>query len=81
MPDEDITDIEYAPDGRIVDFLDGVFLEDRAEERVRQQYLRVLHFEYGYPKNVMSREVTITACEILRSILTENRLGPTLSYI
>ena len=61
MLEEDETDIEYAPDGRIVDFLDGVFLEDRPEERVRQQYLRVLHFEYGYSKDVMSREVTIMA--------------------
>src|SRR3954447_2979404 len=54
-------DIEFAPDGRIVDFLDGVMLEDKPEERVRQRFLRALHFEHGYPKTVMRREVTIMA--------------------
>src|SRR5919107_736317 len=54
-------DIEFAPDGRIVDFLDGVMLEDKPEERVRQRFLRTLHFEHGYPKAVTRREVTIMA--------------------
>lgn len=48
-------------DGRIIDFLDGILLEDRPEERVRQAFLRVLHDEYKYSKNVMRREVVIMA--------------------
>lgn len=51
--------IEFAPDGRIVDFLEGTLLQDAPEERVRQAFLRVLHVEYQYPKNVMRREVRI----------------------
>lgn len=53
--------VQYADDGRrIVDFLDSsVLLEDKPEERRRQQYLRVLHYEYGYPKAQMRREVAI----------------------
>jgi len=56
---DEVIALEYAPDGRLVDLLDGTHLEDRPEERVRQQYLRVLHLEFGYPKNVMRREVVI----------------------
>jgi type I restriction-modification system DNA methylase subunit len=54
-------DIEFAPDGRIIDFLDEVMLEDTPEERVRQRFLRTLHFEHGYAKTLMRREVTIMA--------------------
>jgi len=59
MSDDQPIELEFAPDGRLVDFLDGVLLEDRPEERVRQTFLRVLHYEYGYPREVMLREVTI----------------------
>jgi type I restriction enzyme M protein len=53
--------VSYTQDGhRIVDFLDpNVLLEDRPEERRRQEFLRVLHYEYGYPKEQMRREVAI----------------------
>ncbi|MBI2304720.1 MAG: N-6 DNA methylase [Chloroflexi bacterium] len=53
--------VQYAHDGRrLVDFLDGeILLEDKPEERRRQEYLRVLHYEYGYPKQQMRREVAI----------------------
>lgn len=63
MPDEDesMFEVEYADDGRIVDFLSGVHLEETPEELVRQRYSRVLHYDYGYPKNVMRREVGIHA--------------------
>lgn len=54
-------DLNITPDGRIVDFLDDVLLENRPEECVRQRFLRVLHYEYGYSKNVMRREVVIMA--------------------
>jgi type I restriction enzyme M protein len=52
---------DFAPDGRIVDYLSDAFLEDQPEERVRQAYLKVLHLDYGYPKNVMRREVVVMA--------------------
>ena len=53
--------VRYTPDGsRLVDFLDeSVILEDKPEERRRQEYLRVLHYEYGYPKAQIRREVAI----------------------
>ncbi len=55
-------DIQYSADGRIIDFLDNdILLEDKPEERVRQRYLRVLHYDYTYPKNVLRREVVIMA--------------------
>ncbi|MEU2205635.1 N-6 DNA methylase [Microbacterium oleivorans] len=46
-------------DGKIVCFLDGTILEPTPEEHVRQQYLQTLATEYGYPKNVMRREVPV----------------------
>jgi type I restriction enzyme M protein len=46
--------LRLAADGRIVDFLDPSRTRANApEERVRQEYARKLHFEYGYPKDVM----------------------------
>jgi type I restriction enzyme M protein len=54
-------DIQLAPDGRIVDFLDGVPLADTPRERVRQRILRTLHVEHGYPKTAMRRDVAIAA--------------------
>ncbi len=47
-------------DGRIVDFLDPKKSRpNKPEERVRQNFGRKLHFEYGYPKNLMAFEVPI----------------------
>jgi type I restriction-modification system DNA methylase subunit len=53
------SDIELAPDGRIVDFLDGVPLADTPRERVRQRVLRALHVEHGYPKAAIRRDAAI----------------------
>lgn len=50
---------EFNDDGQIIDFISGRFLVDRPEERIRQKYLRILHFEYSYPVEVMDREVPI----------------------
>ena len=58
MPDENF-DLQFSDDGRIIDFLDGSLLERRPEELVRQRYLRILHFEYGYPKEALRQEVPI----------------------
>ncbi|MFA0113314.1 N-6 DNA methylase [Vibrio sp. 10N.261.46.E11] len=51
--------VETNDEGKIVDFLDGILLEPGPEEFVRQTYLRILHFEYQYPKNVLAREIPI----------------------
>jgi type I restriction-modification system DNA methylase subunit len=50
---------EVSEQGKIVDFLTGQLLEPKPEEWVRQRFLRILHYEYGYAKNVMVREVPI----------------------
>ncbi|MDP9358729.1 MAG: type I restriction enzyme HsdR N-terminal domain-containing protein [Chloroflexota bacterium] len=50
---------EFNQDGRLVDFLTGTLLLDQPEERVRQQYLRLLHLQYGYPKSMLARQVPI----------------------
>ena len=47
--------------GRIVDFLTSAQLIDTPEERIRQRYLKVLHYDYGYPLGVMRREVGIVS--------------------
>ncbi|WP_336980941.1 N-6 DNA methylase [Altererythrobacter fulvus] len=52
-------EVEFDENGAIVDYLSGDKLVSTPEERVRQRYLRVLHLEYGYPKDRMRREVTI----------------------
>ena len=56
----EVLEVEYSSDGRLRDFLDPeILLQDRPEERRRQQYLRILHYEYGYPKEQMRREFPI----------------------
>lgn len=52
-------DVEVTESGKIIDFLDGTVLEPTPEEFIRQSYLRTLHFEYQYPKEVLAREVPI----------------------
>ncbi|MEA5445553.1 N-6 DNA methylase [Gammaproteobacteria bacterium AB-CW1] len=52
-------EVEITEEGKIVDFLDGSHLAPGPEEFVRQKYLRILHFEYQYPKNVLAKEVPI----------------------
>lgn len=52
-------DVEITEEGKIVDFLSGMILEAKPEEFVRQTYLRVLHFEFQYPKNTLAREIAI----------------------
>jgi type I restriction-modification system DNA methylase subunit len=49
----------FSPEGQLIDFLTDDLLVDRPEERVRQRYLRILHHQYGYPKDVFAREVPI----------------------
>ncbi|MEB0040425.1 N-6 DNA methylase [Pseudomonas sp. MH10] len=54
-----VFEVKKNENGKIVDFLDGVELDATPEEFVRQSYLRILHFEYQYPVNLMAREVSI----------------------
>lgn len=52
-------EIEQNENGKIVDFLSKQLLEPHAEEFVRQKFLRILHYEYQYPKEVLAKEVPI----------------------
>lgn len=46
-------------EGKILDFLSDVLLTPYPEEFVRQRFLRILHYEYQYPKSFLAREVSI----------------------
>lgn len=50
---------DFDPEGQIIDFLSQRLLVSTPEERVRQQYLKVLHYDYGYKIDQMAREVGI----------------------
>ncbi|MGN0553386.1 MAG: type I restriction enzyme HsdR N-terminal domain-containing protein, partial [Oscillospiraceae bacterium] len=45
----------------IIDYLSGkeIDITHKPEEIVRQNFLRILHEEYGYPKDVMAKEIPI----------------------
>lgn len=46
--------MRLSADGKIIDFLDpAVTRQNTPEERVRQEYARKLHHEYGYAKELM----------------------------
>ena len=46
--------IRLTPDSRIIDFLDpNVTRQNTPEERVRQTYVRSLHLDYGYQKELI----------------------------
>lgn len=61
MDEEPTSEVEpeFNPDGTLIDFVSGDPLVDRPEERVRQQFLRILNKQFGYPKNVLAREVAV----------------------
>jgi type I restriction enzyme M protein len=49
--------IELDKDGRIIDFLEPLIRrENTTEERIRQRMIQVLHYELGYPKNLIALE-------------------------
>lgn len=50
---------EISENGLIVDFITGDLLNPTPEEHVRQRLQRLLHIEYGYPRNRIAREITI----------------------
>ncbi len=51
--------VETNEQGKIIDFLDSKILEPNPEEFVRQHFLKILHFEYKYPKELIAREIPI----------------------
>jgi type I restriction enzyme M protein len=52
--------LRLTADGKIIDFLDPeVSRPNTPEERVRQEYGRKLHFEYGYPTEVIAFNVAV----------------------
>ena len=54
-PDRRVTDrLMLTGDGRIIDFVKpSTTRVNTPEERVRQNYVRTLHYQYGYPTSVM----------------------------
>lgn len=55
----DRVNVQYTDSGEIIDFLTGKVIKDTPEERVRQSFMRVLCDDYGYPKDIMRREVPV----------------------
>lgn len=55
----DRDNIQFTESGEIIDFLTGKGIKDTPEERVRQSFMKVLCDDYGYPKEIMRREVAI----------------------
>lgn len=53
-------DAVLSPDSDvIIDYLTGKVLKDTPEERVRQAFIETLNTDYGYPKEIMRREVPV----------------------
>ena len=53
--------LRLTADGKIVDFLDpSVSRPNTPEERVRQEYARKLHYDYGYSTDVMAFNVAVS---------------------
>ncbi|MDR1621761.1 MAG: N-6 DNA methylase [Synergistaceae bacterium] len=53
-------EIQIDENGKIIDFLnEEIRLEPNPEELVRQKFLRILHYEYQYPKRTIRREISI----------------------
>lgn len=50
-----INEVTYNEDGMILDVLSGASLKDTPEERVRQRFINILHYDYGYPKELMQQ--------------------------
>jgi type I restriction enzyme M protein len=61
QPDRRVTDrLLLTGDGRIIDFFDrSSSRANTPEERVRQNYARTLHYQFGYPVSVMALEAPI----------------------
>ena len=49
----------FSEDGSIIDVISGQLLKDTPEERVRQQFINLLQVDYGYPIDLIRREIPI----------------------
>lgn len=56
---QNLMDVIFSEDGNIIDTLTGKILKKTQEEYVRQQFIKILQFDYGYPKEIIRREVPI----------------------
>lgn len=54
-----LNEVNFNDAGDIVDALSGKVLRNTPEERVRQRFINILQQDYGYPKAVIAREVSI----------------------
>lgn len=54
-----IDEIEFNENGDIIDYLTGCILKTTPEEKVRQKFLKILNIDYGYPKELILREIPI----------------------
>lgn len=52
-------EVDYDNDGKIIDFITGNLLVATPEEKVRQKFLKILHYDYKYNKNLLKTEVPI----------------------
>ncbi|GEM_PF-2424646 len=57
---EEKIEIVSVPEGKIKDYIDGTFRKDTQEEYVRQNILKRLVNELGYPKDLIQVEIGIT---------------------
>lgn len=55
----EFNEVLFNESGDIIDVLTGKPLKDTPEERVRQRFINILQVDYGYPKDIMLREVPI----------------------
>jgi len=65
--------MENVQNKTIVDFFTGkeIDVSNKPEEIVRQKYLRILHEEYGYPKENMNKEVSIySGSSLVNDVIT-----------
>ncbi|OUO93490.1 N-6 DNA methylase [Cloacibacillus sp. An23] len=55
----EITEVNFNENGDIIDVLSGKVIKDTPEERIRQRFINILQFDYGYPKANIAKEVPI----------------------
>ena len=55
----EFNEVLFNESGDIIDVLTCKPLKDTPEERVRQRFINILQVDYGYPKDIMLREVPI----------------------
>ena len=55
----ELIEVNFNDEGDIIDTLSGKILKDTPEERVRQRFINILQSDYGYPQNIIAREVPV----------------------